>query len=242
MSKTIIDTSVKGQLSGNPMGELIANDNALRIVSHRQLSASVEQVWARRCFLTGFLAVVMAAEAATGVPGAKTASTPESKSGDKTMGSSTFTYISYIRATPETVWTTFFDPKMQSRAWMDHTLESDWRVDSAWRMISLDGRIANSGKVLEIDPHRRLVLSYRSDHVPEWHSEGYSRAVFELEPLGGATKFTVTHTIDRPDSKVIAAASASWPLVFSNLKSLIETGDVALTITASVLTQARSAK
>jgi uncharacterized protein YndB with AHSA1/START domain len=242
MGKTIIDTSAKGPLSGSPMGEMIVNYTPLQIVFHRHPGASFNQVWARRCFLTGFLAVFMAAEAATGVRGAKTTSPPESEGEDRTIGSSTFTYISYIRATPETVWAAFLDPKMQSRAWMGHTLESDWREGSAWRMVSLDGRIANSGKVLEIDPQRRLALSYRSDHVPEWHSEGYSRAVFELESLGGATKFTVTHTIDRPDSKLIAAASASWPLVFSNLKSLIETGDVALTITASVLTQARSAK
>ena len=125
---------------------------------------------------------------------------------------------------------------------MGHTLESEWCPSSPWRMVSLDGHIANSGEVLEIDPRRRLVLSYRSDHVPEWRSEGYSRASFELEPLGEATRFTVTHATDRPASKLIVAASASWPLILSNLKSLIETGDVAVTITASVLAKARSAQ
>ena len=235
-----MNTSAKAPLSDNPMGQVTMNDNALQIVFHRHFSASVEKVWARRYFLTGLLAVGVGAHA--GVPQAKIASLSKFKSEDRTMGSSAFTYVSYIRATPETVWAAFLDPKMQSRAWMGHTLESDWRVGSAWRMVSMDGRIANSGEVLEIDSQRRMVLSYRSDHVPAWRSEGYSRTVFELEPVGDATKFTVTHTIDRLDSKLIAAASASWPLVFSNIKSLIETGDVALTITASVLTQARSAK
>jgi uncharacterized protein YndB with AHSA1/START domain len=158
------------------------------------------------------------------------------------MNSSAFTYVIYIRATPQTVWAAFLDPRKQKRAWMGHTLESDWSASSAWRMVSSDGRIANSGEVIEIDPPRRLALSYRGDHVPEWLSEGYSRAIFELEAQDGATKFTVTHTMDRPESKLIAAASASWPLILSNLKSLIETGDVALTVTASVLAQARSAQ
>jgi uncharacterized protein YndB with AHSA1/START domain len=197
---------------------------------------------ARREFLTGFLAVAIAAEATAGVPEAEIASLSKLKSGTRTMGSSAFAYISYIRAIPEKVWAAFLDTRIQSRAWMGHTLESEWRPNSAWRMVSLDGHIANSGEVLEIDPQRRLVLSYRSDHVPEWQSEGYSRACFELEPLGEATKFTVTHTMDRPASKLIAAASASWPLILSNLKSLIETGDVAVTITASVLAKARSAQ
>ena len=240
MSKTIRNTSAKAPLCDNHMGEVTQNDNPLPIVFYRQLPASVEKVWARRCFLTGFLAVVMAGEAAASVPEAKITSQSKLKSGDETMGSSAFTYVSYIRASPETVWAAFLDPKMQIRAWMGHILESDWRVGSAWRMVSIDGGIANSGEVLEIDSQRRLALSYRSDHVPEWQSEGYSRACFELEPLGEATKFSVTHTMDRPASKLIAAASASWPLILSNLKSLIETGDVALTITASVLAKARS--
>jgi uncharacterized protein YndB with AHSA1/START domain len=197
----------------------------------------------RRDFLMGgSVAAVIAAEAAAGIAEAQTASPSKLKSGSKTMDSSAFTYVSYIRAIPQTVWAAFLDPRMQKRAWMGHTLECDWRVGSAWRMVSSDGRIANSGEVLEIDPPRRLALSYRGDHVPEWLSEGYSRAVFELEAQGGATKLTVTHTMDRPESKLIAAASASWPLILSNLKSLIETGDVALTITASVLAQARSAQ
>jgi uncharacterized protein YndB with AHSA1/START domain len=196
---------------------------------------------ARRDFLTVFLAVVVVAEAGAGVPEAGIAAS-KLINGTRNMGSSTFTYITYIRATPKTVWAAFLDARMQSRAWMGHTLKSDWHLSSAWRMVSLDGRVANSGEVLEIDPPRRLALSYRSNHVPEWQSEGYSRACFEFEPLGEATQFTVTHTMDRPESKLIAAASASWPLILSNFKSLIETGDVAVTITASVLAKARSAQ
>jgi hypothetical protein len=41
-------------------------------------------------------------------------------------------------------------------------------------------------------------------------------------------KLTITHTIDRPDSKFIEAVSGGWPRILSNLKSLLETGEVAL--------------
>jgi hypothetical protein len=34
--------------------------------------------------------------------------------------------------------------------------------------------------------------------------------------------------MERPDSKFIGAVSEGWPLVLSNLKSLLETGDVAV--------------
>jgi hypothetical protein len=40
-------------------------------------------------------------------------------------------------------------------------------------------------------------------------------------------KLSITHTIEREPSKLIAAVSGGWPKVISNLKSLLETGSVA---------------
>jgi len=44
-----------------------------------------------------------------------------------------------------------------------------------------------------------------------------------------AVKLTITHEIDRPESKLITAVSGGWPCILSNLKSLLETGEVAIT-------------
>ena len=38
----------------------------------------------------------------------------------------------------------------------------------------------------------------------------------------------IIHTIEREPSKVIAAVSGGWPKVISNLKSLLESGSIAL--------------
>ncbi len=40
---------------------------------------------------------------------------------------------------------------------------------------------------------------------------------------------TVTHSIGKPDSKLIAAMSVGWPQIQSNVKSVVETGEVMLT-------------
>jgi hypothetical protein len=47
---------------------------------------------------------------------------------------------------------------------------------------------------------------------------------YELEPVGDSVKLTITHEMDRPDSKLIAGVSAGWPGLLSSLKSLLETG------------------
>jgi uncharacterized protein YndB with AHSA1/START domain len=50
----------------------------------------------------------------------------------------------------------------------------------------------------------------------------------ELEPIGTAVKLSITHTIEREPSKLIGAVSGGWPKIISNLKSLLESGSIAL--------------
>ena len=88
-----------------------------------------------------------------------------------------------------------------------------------------DGRVADAGQVLELEPGRRLVLSWRNEFKPELREEGYSRCTYELEPQGESVKLTVIHEIDRPDSKLIEAVSGGWPHILASLKSLLETGE-----------------
>jgi len=57
-------------------------------------------------------------------------------------------------------------------------------------------------------------------------AEGYSHCVFEIEPEEEAVKLTVTHSMEQAPSKTIEAVSGGWPKVLSNLKSLLETGQV----------------
>ena len=142
------------------------------------------------------------------------------------MASSRFVYVTYIRTTPEKLWQALIDPEFTRRYFMETWQECDWKPGASWRMI-LDGRVFNSGQVLEIEPHRRLVLSWRHEpgFYPELHEEGHSRCTFELEQRGSSVKLTIIHEIDKPESKLIRAVSDGWPLILSSLKSLLETGE-----------------
>jgi uncharacterized protein YndB with AHSA1/START domain len=87
-----------------------------------------------------------------------------------------------------------------------------------------DGRVADSGEVLEIDPPRRLVLKWRNEFMPEMKADGYSRCTFDIEQAGEAVKLTIFHEIDKTGSKFIAGVSEGWPKILASLKSLLETG------------------
>jgi len=95
-------------------------------------------------------------------------------------------------------------------------------------MVSGDGDITDAGEIVEAEPPRRLVIRWRHQKNPELKIEGDSMCTMELEPSGSAVKLSITHTMERDPSKLIAAVSGGWPAILSNLKSLLETGSIVL--------------
>lgn len=144
------------------------------------------------------------------------------------MNESTYVYVTYIRSTPERVWSALTDAEFIRQYWFGMDVRCDWKPGSPWQLSFSDGRVADSGEILEADPPRRLVIKWRNEFRPELKEEGYSRCTMELEPKDEAVKLTITHRVEREPSKFIEAVSGGWPLVLSNLKSLIETGQVAV--------------
>lgn len=146
-----------------------------------------------------------------------------------TTARSSFVYVTFIRTTPEKLWEALTDPQFTCKYWFGTAVESGWKKGSPWKLVGSGGSVTDIGEVLEIDPPRRMVLRWQNEWKPELKAEGPGRCTMELEPVGSAVKLTITHEIERPDSKLIAAVSGGWPGVLSNLKSLIETGEIALT-------------
>jgi len=144
------------------------------------------------------------------------------------MSRSTFVYVTYIRTTPEQLWTALTSAEFMRQYWFGVHQECDWKQGSSWKMVYPDGRTTDTGEVIAIDPPKRLVLKWRNEFRPELKAEGDAQCIYELEPVGAAVKLTVTHTIERDNSKFIEAVSGGWPRILSNLKSLLETGRVLL--------------
>jgi len=140
------------------------------------------------------------------------------------LNKSSFVYVTYIRTTPQKLWEALTKPEFTRQFWYDSRQDCDWKVGASWRLKTPDGRVADGGEVLEIDPLRRLVLSWRHELVQEMREEGYSRMTYLLEPQGNMVKLTVMHEIDRPKAKFIEAVSGGWPIILASLKSLLETG------------------
>ena len=145
------------------------------------------------------------------------------------MARSTFVYVTYIRTTPERLWSALTsDAEFMKQYWFGVHCQSQWTAGSSWKMVSPDGTISQAGEIIEAQPPRRLVIRWQHQNKPELKAEGDSRCTLELEPIGTTVKLSITHTIEREPSKFIEAVSGGWPKIISNLKSLLETGSIAL--------------
>lgn len=144
------------------------------------------------------------------------------------MPQSTFAYVTYIRATPEKLWHALTDADAMKQYWFGMRCESQWTAGASWALVSGDGVVFDDGEIVEAVPPRRLVIRWQHQTKPELKAEGPSLCTMELEPSSTAIKLTLTHTIERAPSKLIDAVSGGWPKILSNLKSLLETGAIAL--------------
>jgi uncharacterized protein YndB with AHSA1/START domain len=147
------------------------------------------------------------------------------------MAQSQFIYVTFIRTSAGELWKALTAPEFTQKYWFGIRHETDWKKGSPWRMMFPDGRVGDSGEIVESDPPRRLVLKWRNEFMPELKAEGYSRCVIEIEQVGEAAKLTISHAMEKENSKFIEAVSGGWPRILSNLKSLLETGKVILPLT-----------
>jgi uncharacterized protein YndB with AHSA1/START domain/DNA-binding transcriptional ArsR family regulator len=154
-----------------------------------------------------------------------------------TMRKPEFVYKIYINTTPERLWQALTDPAFTRRYW-GVAFESDWKVGSMMTLEQDGVTIADPAQVvLESEPHRRLSYTWHT-FTPEWAeahgfsdefrakvaSEPRSKVTFDIEPLGeNKVKLTVVHDDFGPGSTLAEMVSEGWPLILSDLKTLLET-------------------
>jgi len=140
------------------------------------------------------------------------------------MAESTFVYVTYIRTTPDALWKALTDSDFIPQYWLGVRAESEWRLGAPWKLVLPDGRVADSGEIVEFEPPKRLALKWRNEFMPEIAAEGWSHCLFEIEPEGEAVRLSVTHSVPVEKSKLVEAVSGGWPKILSNLKSILEGG------------------
>jgi uncharacterized protein YndB with AHSA1/START domain len=152
----------------------------------------------------------------------------------------------YIKATPEAIWDAITSPEWTHRYGYGSYADYDLRPGGAYRATSDEEmrkqaaeagfplpEVMVDGEVVEADPPRRLVQTWRLVMDPATAEEGFTRLTWEIEPSRpGVTRLTVIHDLTgAPKTAALVAggsegegAGGGWAEVLSDLKTLLETG------------------
>ncbi len=150
-------------------------------------------------------------------------------------------YRVYIKATPEAVWDAITKPEWTERYGYAARVEYDLRPGGAYRaypgeeMAKHEGvpDVVVDGEVIEADPPRKLVQTWRMVMNSDMAEEGFTRLTYDIRERGdGVASLTVTHDLtDAPETAAMVGGSnesqgagGGWAEVLSDLKTLLETG------------------
>jgi uncharacterized protein YndB with AHSA1/START domain/DNA-binding transcriptional ArsR family regulator len=136
-------------------------------------------------------------------------------------------YQLFIKATPERVWEAMTNPELTTRYFGGPRVFSDLTIGSPFNYLTPEGTIVVEGEVVESDPPRRLVHTWRATWNADTAQDAPSRVTWELDAQGeGMTRLTVVHDEFDGETATYRETSSGWSWVLSNLKTLLETGDV----------------
>jgi uncharacterized protein YndB with AHSA1/START domain/DNA-binding transcriptional ArsR family regulator len=132
----------------------------------------------------------------------------------------------YIKTTPERLWQAITDPELRKKYNFGVGAHSDWKRGSKYEGRAQQISILE-GEILEVDPPRRLVQSFRALWNDEVKSEGSSRVTWEIEQIADSCCLTVIHDELREGAN--SQLYGGWPMILSGLKTLLETGELLTT-------------
>ncbi|HET6874726.1 MAG TPA: metalloregulator ArsR/SmtB family transcription factor [Acidimicrobiales bacterium] len=137
-------------------------------------------------------------------------------------------YEIYIKTTPERLWEAITDPEIRAHYNFGTGAFTDWKPGSPIEVRSpkRDGLIG-SGRVLEVDPPRRLVHTMVAEWGDDVKAEGESRVTWEIEAVGDSCHLTVTH--DQMRDGANSQIYGGWPMILSGLKTWLESGELLTT-------------
>jgi len=154
----------------------------------------------------------------------------------------------YIKATPERIWDAITKPEWTEKYGYTGLADYDLKVGGKHRTRPTQGFIDAGftgdlvdGEVLEVDPPRKLVVTWKLLMSPEVADEPYTTLTYDIEATKTAgTRLTITHDVTgAPNTAALVSgqmedvdagpgenAGGGWSWILSDLKSLLETGEI----------------
>lgn len=140
-------------------------------------------------------------------------------------GKPRFDYEIHIGATADRVWHALADADLTQQYVFGTRFEGRLAKGAPYAYLAENGVKAVDGEILEVTPNKRLVMSWRAHWDATVNQDAPSRVTYDLEATGPRTsRLRLTHDQFDGETATYTGSIASWPLVLSSLKTLLESG------------------
>jgi uncharacterized protein YndB with AHSA1/START domain len=155
-------------------------------------------------------------------------------------------YRVYIKASPRSIWDAITSPEWTERYGYGGRVDYDLRPKGTYRAFASEAMkkagaemgfptpdVIIDGEVIEADPPRKLVQTWRMLMDETMAAEGFTRLTYEIaEGKGGVSRLTVIHEVEGAPQLALllsggmeeSGAGGGWAWVLSDLKTLLESG------------------
>lgn len=141
------------------------------------------------------------------------------------MSTPKLVYVTTIRTTPAELWKALTETDFIRQYWFGCTNTSSWKEGEVIESRDPDGALAWQGKILKSVPEQEVAFTFDSLNIE--NPGPPSRVSFKIDRLPDAVQLTITHDEFEEISAVRDRVSNGWPSIIENIKSLLETGQLA---------------
>lgn len=131
-------------------------------------------------------------------------------------------YDVQVNASPERVWQALTDPEFTQQYYFNTRVESDWKRGSPVRYRNPQGKVDLEGEVLEHEPPRRLVTTFKPAWAPGMSGIPPSTVTWEVQQNGAGSRLVLTHSGFDWASPGADMVHGAWQQTMTGLKNVLE--------------------
>jgi uncharacterized protein YndB with AHSA1/START domain len=136
-----------------------------------------------------------------------------------------YRYEIYIGVPRAQVWRGLVDAELTRQYVYGTRLQGTLQKGAPYAYVGDGDFKVVDGEIIDLDPEKRLVMSWRAHWDDAASKDRASRVSYELLDAGSnTTRLRIVHDDFDGQTATYTGSIEGWPLMMSSLKSLLETG------------------
>ena len=135
-----------------------------------------------------------------------------------------YTYDIYIGAPVGKVWKGLIDGEITKQYVYGTRFNGKLKKGAAYAYVGDGDFKVVDGEILDVEPEKRLVMSWKAHWDESVAKDRPSRVAYELAAAGPSTRLQLVHDDFDRQTATYTGSIEGWPLMLSSLKSILETG------------------